>query len=326
MTVNRSEFSRNGQWLELPLEALNRFEPDAIAEVLQPLGAGSHPHEVRQRLLALGVFPAKWINRLFSVGGIRLERGIVGLLTFVPVDIKTDPIYQLAKHIGDPAALDRVSVLYEDDWCLVLDKPAGMPVHPNAPGQRGTLDEAAARRCMHIGDALPVKHIHRLDDDTAGPVLYAKNDLAQHVLDEAMREKRIDRHYEAIVHGKLARSRGTINEPIGKDRHHGSRRRVSPSGDQAVTHYETLASYKHASLLRLQLETGRTHQIRVHLSHIGHPLVGDKLYGGRTELLAHQALRGERLLFPHPLTDNKVSVKSAEPEWFRNLRQKLSAL
>jgi len=184
--MNRSEFSRNGQWLELPLEALNRFEPEGIAGDLQPLGAGSHPHDVRQRLLALAVFPAKWVNRLFSVGGIRLENGIVGLRTFVPVSITTEPIYQLAGRESEAAAIDNVPVLYEDDWCLVLDKPTGMPVHPNAPGQRGTLDEAAARRCLQIGDALPVKHIHRLDDDTAGPVLYAKNDLAQQVLDEAM--------------------------------------------------------------------------------------------------------------------------------------------
>ncbi|MCQ6560850.1 RluA family pseudouridine synthase [Paenibacillus mendelii] len=326
MFTYRSEFTRNRQWLEIPLEALNRFEHTGIAGVLQPLGAGSHPHDVRQRLLALAVFPAKWINRLFSVGGIRIENGIVGLRTFVPVDIEAEPIYQLAQLKSGDTAVDHVPVLYEDDWCLVFDKPTGMPVHPNAPRQRGTLDEAAARHCLQTGDALPVKHIHRLDDDTAGPVLYAKNDLAQMVLDEAMRDKRVDRQYEALVHGKPAKSRGTINEPIGKDRHHGARRRVTPTGDHAVTHYETLAVYKSASLLRLQLETGRTHQIRVHLSHAGYPIVGDQLYGGRVDLLRHQALRGERLLFPHPLTGLPVMVNSVEPDWFRALRQKLSVL
>jgi len=315
-------YQRNGQWLELPLAALNRCEAATDTEPALRLGAGSRPHDVRKRLLALALFPEKWVNRLFSIGGIALEGEMVRLLAFPAVNPTHDPLYRLAMEPELDAVL-QAPILYEDDWCLVLDKPSGMAVHQNAPGHRGTLDEAAARHCLLQKDPLPVKHIHRLDDDTAGPVLFAKNELAQLMLDEAMRSKLIGRQYEAIIQGKMRKPSGLIDAPIGKDRHHSARRRVSPSGDHAITHYETVLYYREASLVRLQLETGRTHQIRVHLSHAGCPLVGDKLYGGSDRLLSHQALRGERLIFDHPVTGERVTVISPIPEWFALLQQKL---
>ena len=316
-------YTRNGNWLEMAAETIVGMSGPAGSNI-PPLEAGSHPHAVRLWLLALGVFPEKWVNRLFSTGGIRYVGDAVMLRAFDAVNPADDPIYRLA--LQPPESPLAAGVLYEDDWCIVLDKPSGMPVHPSKPGERGTLDEACARHCLSIGDSLPVRHIHRLDDDTAGPVLYAKNDLAQHRLDEAMRAKLIDRGYEAIVQGRMKRGRGTIDAPIGKDRHHGARRRVSPSGDHAVTHYEIIEACAGASLIRLRLETGRTHQIRVHLSHLGHPLVGDMLYGGSDRLLGHQALRGERLTFAHPFTGKATDVVCPAPAWFRELREMLSLL
>ncbi|MFC5652076.1 RluA family pseudouridine synthase [Paenibacillus solisilvae] len=317
-------YQRNNEWLELSATALRDFSSAKGMEI-QPLQANSHPHLVRQWLLALAFFPDKWLNRLFSVGGIQMDEDTVKLRTFIPVDPNKDPVYRLAKQpeIQSHAA---APVLYEDDWCLVLDKPSGMPVHTSAPGQRGTLDEAAARRCLLSGDLLPVKHIHRLDDETAGPVLYAKNELAQLKLDEAMRNKEIDRVYAALAHGKLKKDHGTIQEPIGKDRHHNARRRVTPGGDFAVTHYKIIEAYKDASLLQVRLETGRTHQIRVHMSYIGHPLVGDLLYGGSDPILKHQALRGEQLIFKHPLNRNMITVHSPEPPWFKQVRERYRSL
>lgn len=351
--------------------------PDAGSlrdEEAAPIGAGSHPHEVRQRLLALSLFPAKWVNRLFSVGGIRLEGDKVRLLAFPAADIAQDPLYrQAAEALGDAkrrqgpeggaafpnrpakaaregregavrpsgpdrahgngrgggtggdaglkaAAVPNVPVLYEDDYCMVLDKPAGMPVHASFPGQKGTLDEAAALHCLLAGDPLPVRHVHRLDEDTSGPVLYSKNDLAQLQLDEQMREKCIDRRYIALVEGVPARKHGTVSAPIAKDRHHRSRRRVHAGGDEAVTHYEVLERFAAAALVGLRLETGRTHQIRVHMSHLGHPLLGDALYGGSTVLLGHQALHGQRLVFNHPLTGAGIEVESPIPDWFASVR------
>ncbi|AJY76051.1 RluA family pseudouridine synthase [Paenibacillus beijingensis] len=310
-----------------------------------PLGAGSHPHEVRQRLLALSLFPAKWINRLFSVGGIRLEGETVRLLAFPAANPAADPLYrqaaealrELKRREEKPGSNGRpdksgslkaagaaiVPILYQDDYCMVLDKPAGMPVHASFPGQRGTLDEAAALHCLLAGDPLPVRHVHRLDEDTSGPVLYTKNDLSQLRLDEEMRHKRIDRQYIALVEGIPARSRGTVRAPIGKDRHHRSRRRVHPGGDEAVTHYEVAERFAAAALLRLRLETGRTHQIRVHMSHLGHPLIGDTLYGGSAGLLGHQALHGEKIIFTHPLSGDRMEIVSPVPEWFEAVRSRL---
>ncbi|MFD0713958.1 RluA family pseudouridine synthase [Paenibacillus sp. GCM10027626] len=322
-------YQRNGEWLELPIASLNSCNHDVPAELHLPLRAGSHPHEVRKRLLALRLFPDKWVNRLFSVGGIRVEENTVLLHAFKPADVAKNAMYRLAQQRRQQGFKDggeQPAVLYEDDWCIVFNKPAGMPVHPNGPDHRGTLDEAAALHCLLQDDPLPVKHIHRLDDDTAGPVLYAKHELAQLILDEAMRSKKVERYYEAIVEGKLKRPKGTIQAPIGKDRHHGSRRRVTPAGDPAVTHYYTEALYRDASLVKLRLETGRTHQIRVHMSYMGYPLVGDKLYGGSGRLLSHQALRGERLEFVHPLSGETVTVIAPEPPWFTILKEKLSRL
>jgi len=300
-------------------DARSGREQTFSAQKLPQPKAGSHPHEVRQWLLAYSFLPAKWINRLFSVGGIRWEGTSLQLLAFPAADVSVDPVYRKAKLPevkGDGIAPE---VLYEDDFCLVLHKPAGMPVHESAPGQRGTLDEAAARHLLLRGDPLPVRHIHRLDDETSGPVLYSKNDLAQWMLDEAMRQKEIDRRYIAVVHGKVQPKRGTIDKPIGKDRHHKARRRVHEGGEHAVTRFETVEAYPSASIVRLILETGRTHQIRVHMSHIGHPLVGDGLYGGASGQLAHQALHGERLLFRHPWSGEGLDIAAPWPGWLNKL-------
>lgn len=217
-----------------------------------------------------------------------------------------------------------IEPLYEDDFCLVVNKPAGMPVHPTEPGQGGTLANAVAWHYASTGQQTAVRHIHRLDADTTGPVLYAKNELAQSKLDEAMRDKEIGRIYVAVVQGQVTADHGTVNAPIGRDRHHSGRRRISPTGDQAVTHYETVQRLQGATLVRLELETGRTHQIRVHMSHLGHPLVGDVMYGGpASSSFRRQALHGERLVFPHPFSGETVTVDAPWPDDFVRLVDEL---
>lgn len=324
---------RNGQWLELDWPALaanaaseisdpsTEKAPAALPELAQPR-AGSHPHLVRQWLLARSLFPEKWINRLFSVGGIQWRGETLQLLAFPPVEPHSDLLYRKALAGSNMVVPE---VLYEDDFCIVFHKPAGMAVHESVPGQFGTLDEAAARHMLRLGDPLTVRHIHRLDDDTSGPVLYAKNDLAGWKLDDAMRRKEIDRQYIAVVHGLVSKPSDTINLPIGKDRHHRARRRVSESGEQAITHYEVLEAGSQASIVRVKLETGRTHQIRVHMSYIGHPLVGDALYGGDSRLLPHQALHGEKLLFPHPWNGVVVEAAAPWPQWLEQLARNVQS-
>jgi len=216
-----------------------------------------------------------------------------------------------------------LNILYEDEFTLVVNKPAGLEIYPSSKGQTGTLANHVAAYYESTGQACRVRHIHRLDKETTGPVIYAKNELAHYIYDRDMREKKIERIYLAVVEGILDKRKGTIDQPIGKDRHHSTRRRVSPTGERAVTHYEVLETYADHTLVRLRLETGRTHQIRVHMSAIGHPLAGDGMYGGKRTWISRQALHGEQLLFNHAWTGKRVAVNAPLPDDMRELLEKL---
>lgn len=246
-------------------------------------------------------FPPKLLGRLAGKGGLKRYGDRILVHLFAPEIPAFSPEWR------------EVSVLFEDDFCLVAHKPAGLAVHPSRSGEGGTLANAIAGYYEATGQACAVRHIHRLDTDTSGPVLYAKNDFAHSLLDEAMRKKLIERTYIAVVEGTVARASGRIEARIGRDRHHSGRRRVSAAGSPAATNYEVLERFSRSTLLRLHLESGRTHQIRVHLSHLGHPLLGDELYGGKTALISRQALHGERLVFLHPLDGKPVVVEDPWP-------------
>lgn len=249
-----------------------------------------------------------WQQRLRSRGDLLEVGNKVRLRLFPEKPAGFSPVYM------------ELDVLYEDDFVLVVNKPAGIPVHPSKDNQQRSLAGGVAAYYEMTGQHCAVRHIHRLDADTTGPVLYAKCPWSQFVLDEAMRQKRIQRIYTAVVQGRLSRSYGTIKAPIGKDRHHSKRRRVSAKGLPAVTHYEVIETWQDgsgrdlASLLRIRLETGRTHQIRVHMKHIGFPLYGDRLYGGPSFAgLKRQALHGEQLIFQHPWEQRSITVNAPLP-------------
>lgn len=198
-----------------------------------------------------------------------------------------------------------LSILWEDDHLLVLNKEAGIDIHPSEPGQTGTLANAVSFYLQSQAILTKVRHIHRLDRDTSGAILFAKHPLAGATLDRMLAHRAIKRTYVALVHGRLSPKSGTIFAPIGRDRHHPTRRRVSRTGARAVTHYRVLQTFPAASLVELTLDTGRTHQIRVHLAHLGHPLVGDTLYGGQPIFHRH-ALHAAKLTFRHPFTNEEV--------------------
>ncbi|MDQ0273629.1 RluA family pseudouridine synthase [Cytobacillus purgationiresistens] len=207
-----------------------------------------------------------------------------------------------------------LEVLFEDDHLAIFNKPAHMDTHPNSPQQSDTLANAAAFHMQMNGEIRKIKHIHRLDKDTSGAILFAKHPLAGSILDIMLEERLIKRTYIAAVHGIMAKKKGVINAPIGRDRHHPTRRRLSSSGQTAITKYEVLhiLQGENITIIKCQLDTGRTHQIRVHLSSIGHPIVGDVLYGGEN-LIDRQALHAAKLELHHPLTKESIAVTCMPP-------------
>ncbi|UGS36319.1 RluA family pseudouridine synthase [Capillimicrobium parvum] len=205
-------------------------------------------------------------------------------------------------------------IAYEDGDLLVVDKPAGLVVHPAAGHATGTLSQALAARGIAAERG---GIVHRLDRDTSGLLLAAKDEDTLRALQDELRERRIEREYLALVEGRPPARTGTIDAPIGRDR----RDRLRHSTDtatprDAVTHFEIERSLPATTLLRVRLETGRTHQIRVHLSEIGHPVVGDREYGGGGALAAgleRQFLHAARLAFDHPRTGERIEVVSPLP-------------
>lgn len=294
-------WKRRGEWLEaMPGRAVT--------------GAADKEAAIDRWLLETAGMPAKLHVRLRREGGIQWRGDRLRLALWPQREAGIEPVWQEAE------------VLYEDDFCLVVHKPAGMAVHPDGSGSDTTLDHLVAGHYAASGGGIAVRHIHRLDKDTTGPVLYAKNEYAQLVLDEDMRSKDISRRYAAIAEGAVPAELTVIDAPIGRDRHHASRRRVSPGGQPAVTRITGREVLRGATALQVELETGRTHQIRVHLSYAGHPLIGDDLYGGPRWGLAEpgrQALHGEALAFRHPWTRELTVVADPWPEDMLRLRESL---
>ena len=217
-----------------------------------------------------------------------------------------------------PAAVPdaRFSIAYEDEHLIVVDKPAGVVVHPGQGHDRGTLVQALAGRVAGGPDPQRPGVVHRLDRDTSGLLVLARDEATHAALQQALRERRLTREYLALVEGRPAARSGTIDAPLGRDRR--VRTRMSSDTDNprhAVTHFETERAFEDATLLRVRLETGRTHQIRAHLLAIGNPVAGDPEYGhaGRYGL-ARQFLHAARLAFAHPVSGETLDLLSPLPE------------
>jgi len=211
------------------------------------------------------------------------------------------------------------AIAYEDEYLLVVDKPAGVVVHPARGHRTGTLAQALAGLASGGADPWRAGIVHRIDRDTSGLLVVSRSDEVHRALRAAMSARRIEREYLALVHGRPPARTGTIDAPIGRDRRHPER--VSTDTDaprEATTDFVVERTLPHSSLLRVRLRTGRTHQIRVHLEAIGHPVVGDPVYAGRapaeTYGLQRQFLHAEHLAFDHPVTGARVDVRSPLPD------------
>jgi 23S rRNA pseudouridine1911/1915/1917 synthase len=208
-----------------------------------------------------------------------------------------------------------LNVVHEDADVLVLDKPPFVLVHPTSPEQKGTLAHGVAHHFASRGVRARVRPVHRIDRDTSGLVLFANSAVAHQRLDAQLREGGITRIYRALVNGAVEEDEGTVDAPIGRHPRHPHMRAVRPDGEPAVTRFRVVERFPRATLLELELETGRTHQIRVHMAHAGHPVLGDRQYGrAGAALINRQALHASRLSFDHPSSGERLTFDAPLPE------------
>lgn len=208
------------------------------------------------------------------------------------------------------------TVLYEDELVLIVNKPAGIIIHDDGATNEDTLDYQVAAYYKQNGIHCAVRHLHRLDKETSGCVMYCKCSFFQPFLDEMLKEKKIQRTYIALCNGLINWDKRRIDAPIGKDRHHNRRQRVSKTGKEAITDVKVIQrnSKKKISMIECTLKTGRTHQIRVHMQSVGHPLLSDELYGKRSSFISRCALHAYRLKWLDPVLLQEKSVECAIPD------------
>ena len=257
-------------------------------------------------------------GRPAAKAGVRLEPGQAVRLTLpppAPSELEPEPI--------------PLRIVYEDDDLLVVDKPAGMTVHPSPGHSRHTLVHAVLAHCPNLsgigGEGRP-GIVHRLDKDTSGLIIVAKHDAAHVSLARQLKERRVEKTYLALVEGRVEPKAGVIDGPIGRHPRHRKKMAVVERGREARTRYRLLREVDGRSLVEVRPETGRTHQIRVHLASIGHPVVGDALYGGKgwaASSLGRQFLHAQRLAFRHPRTGDRLELEAPLAEDLQEALAKL---
>lgn len=250
------------------------------------------------------------MNRILNIGEV------------IKIDLAKDESQDIA-----PEKMD-IEVIYEDEDILVVNKKPFMVVHPTKNYQSGTLANGVINYFMESNQNCIVRLVSRLDMNTSGLIIIAKNQFAHGMLSKEMSDNNVEKRYLAIVHGNLEKESGTIDLPIYKPEgiENGIRRVIDERGQRSITHYKLIESFGDASLVECKLETGRTHQIRVHLSSIGHPIYGDTLYGAGEEeedLIKRQALHAYALDFKSPRTGELLSLKSELPQDMKELINKL---
>lgn len=244
------------------------------------------------------------------------------------IEIEEEP----AKEIELKAQDIPVEILYEDDDIIVVNKPKGMVVHPANGNPDGTLVNAVMAICKDslsgIGGEIRPGIVHRLDKNTSGAIIIAKNDKAHINLSEQLKNHEIKKTYIALVRGVVKENNATINMPIGRSKKDRKKMDVDKNGKEAITHFKVLKRYKDCTLLEINIETGRTHQIRVHLSHIGYPIIGDEVYsnGKNKWNIEGQCLHAKSLDFKHPITGKNMHIEAPIPEYFENIIKELDII
>lgn len=270
---------------------------------------------VQEVLTGTMMVSRRMIQKLTRARGVTLNRRPA----FLGRKVKAGDVVSARVRFDEEPALEPVemplAIVHEDDAVLVIDKPPFVLVHPTSPEQRETLSHGVAAHYAARGLHARVRPVHRIDRDTSGLVLFAHSADAHQRLDRQLREGTIERGYRALVDGVVAEDAGEVNAPISRDPRTPNLRAVRVDGEPARTRWRVAERYPRATLLELELDTGRTHQIRVHMAHAGHPVLGDRQYGraGLT-LIRRQALHASRLSFDHPTTGERLTFEAPLPD------------
>ncbi|GAU78730.1 RluA family pseudouridine synthase [Fusibacter sp. 3D3] len=281
---------------------------------------------------ALNDLSRNYIQKLISGGHVTLngkklesKKIKVTLEDLIEIDI---PEPELLSIKAESIPID---IVYEDDDLMIINKPQGMVVHPAPGNYTGTLVNALmalTEKLSSINGVIRPGIVHRIDKDTSGLLMVAKNNKAHEFLAAQLKDKTSRREYYAIVNGVIKQDSGTIDKPLGRSLKDRKKIAIIPEGREAVTHYEVLERFKYHTLVKLKLETGRTHQIRVHMASIGYPLLGDPVYGVKSERVKYegQALHAKIIGFVHPTTHEQMLFESELPDYFIKLIHKCKSL
>ncbi len=305
--------------LTIPEELGGLRLDQAIAQLLPNYSRTQIQEWIKSAALTLDGSTAK--ARVTVIGGEKIE---------INAQTKQQPAWK-AQNIA-------LNIIHEDSALLIINKPAGMVVHPAAGNPDQTLLNAILHHCPELGELPRAGIIHRLDKDTSGLLVIAKNPIALNHLSAQLKERSITRIYQAVVMGILI-SGGTVDQPIGRHPIHRKRMAIMDNGKPAVTHYRIVERYRAHTRVKVQLETGRTHQIRVHMAHIHHGLLGDQVYSGRLQLpkgatpelvamlrkFKRQALHASELGLIHPETNQPISWQAPIPDDMQELIQILKS-
>jgi len=269
------------------------------------------------------------IQRLIETGKILVNGKKVKASYKVQVNDKITMEEEKAVEVKLKAQDIPVEIIYEDRDIIVVNKPKGMVVHPANGNPDGTLVNAIMAICKDslsgIGGEIRPGIVHRLDKDTSGILIVAKNDKAHINLSEQIKEHKVKKIYIALVKGIVKENNATINMPIGRSEKDRKKMAVTKKGKEAITHFKVLKRYDKYTLLEINIETGRTHQIRVHLSQIGYPIVGDEVYSkGKNEWnIKGQCLHAKSLDFKHPITNEDMHLEAKIPQYFEKILEEL---
>ncbi len=274
-------------------------------------------NNVRDYLLKLGLGKAKihelYMNKLVKIDGVVSN-----------FHEKINPKSKIEINLTSLEKIDfepfekELDVVYEDDYILIVNKPKNMIIYPG-DNEKDTLSNVVANYYLKTNQNCSVRYIHRIDKDTTGLVIFTKDILTNAIMDQMLRENKIKRTYLAYVYGRLKERKGTIKLAIGKDRHEKNKYMVVKDGELAITSYEEIGHNNLYSWLKVNLETGKTHQIRVHFSSLNHPLLGDVLYGGAKTFISRPALHSIEVEFIHPYTKEYLKIECPYPDDFKSL-------